>query len=82
MNGGSHSGDALEIAPGLVRWTAPHPDWDPDAAAGHVVQRYNMEFSARSPLFMIALIGFVLSSGVAQGASVFLTTGARMERSR
>ena len=34
MNGGSHSDDALEIAPGLVRWTAPHPDWDPDAAAG------------------------------------------------
>ncbi|TMK25058.1 MAG: hypothetical protein E6G62_06500 [Actinobacteria bacterium] len=34
MNGASHSGDALEIAPGLVRWTAPHPDWDPDAAAG------------------------------------------------
>jgi hypothetical protein len=23
-----------EIAPGLLRWTAPHPDWDPDAAPG------------------------------------------------
>jgi hypothetical protein len=23
-----------EIAPGLVRWTAPHPDWSPQAAPG------------------------------------------------
>jgi hypothetical protein len=23
-----------EIAPGLVRWTAPHPDWTPQAAPG------------------------------------------------
>lgn len=25
---------AVEIAPGLYRWSAPHPDWDPDAEAG------------------------------------------------
>lgn len=24
----------LEIVPGLVRWTAPHPDWDPEVAPG------------------------------------------------
>jgi hypothetical protein len=24
----------VEIAPGLLRWTAPHPDWRPDAAPG------------------------------------------------
>lgn len=24
----------LEIAPGLLRWTAPHPDWDPQAVPG------------------------------------------------
>ncbi len=24
----------IEIAPGLVRWTAPHPDWNPHAAPG------------------------------------------------
>jgi hypothetical protein len=23
-----------EIAPGLLRWTAPHPDWNPDAKPG------------------------------------------------
>jgi len=23
-----------EIAPGLLRWTAPHPDWDPQAVPG------------------------------------------------
>jgi hypothetical protein len=26
--------EALEIVPGLVRWSAPHPDWNPDAAPG------------------------------------------------
>jgi hypothetical protein len=25
---------AVEIAPGLLRWTAPHPDWDPHAEHG------------------------------------------------
>jgi len=25
---------AAEIAPGLLRWTAPHPDWNPNAAPG------------------------------------------------
>ena len=25
---------AAEIAPGLLRWTAPHPDWNPDAEPG------------------------------------------------
>jgi hypothetical protein len=25
---------AVEIAPGLLRWTAPHPEWTPQAAAG------------------------------------------------
>ena len=25
---------AAEIAPGLWRWTAPHPDWDPEAEPG------------------------------------------------
>jgi len=25
---------AVEIVPGLLRWTAPHPDWEPDAVAG------------------------------------------------
>jgi hypothetical protein len=24
----------VEIVPGLARWTAPHPDWNPDAARG------------------------------------------------
>jgi hypothetical protein len=24
----------VEIVPGLLRWRAPHPDWDPDAAPG------------------------------------------------
>ena len=24
----------VEIAPGLLRWTAPHPDWNPPAALG------------------------------------------------
>jgi hypothetical protein len=24
----------VEIVPGLLRWTAPHPDWDPQAAPG------------------------------------------------
>ena len=24
----------MEIAPGLQRWTAPHPDWNPQAATG------------------------------------------------
>lgn len=24
----------VEIAPGLLRWTAPHPDWNPHAAPG------------------------------------------------
>ncbi len=24
----------VEIAPGLMRWTAPHPDWKPDAKPG------------------------------------------------
>lgn len=26
--------DATELAPGLWRWTAPHPDWRPGATAG------------------------------------------------
>ena len=26
--------DPEQLAPGLFRWTAPHPDWNPDAAAG------------------------------------------------
>jgi len=25
---------AVEIVPGLLRWTAPHPDWDPQARPG------------------------------------------------
>jgi hypothetical protein len=25
---------AIEIVPGLWRWTAPHPEWDPEAPAG------------------------------------------------
>jgi hypothetical protein len=25
---------AVEIAPGLIRWTAPHPDWTPQAIPG------------------------------------------------
>jgi hypothetical protein len=29
----AHS-DAVEIAPGLVRWTVPHPEWTPGAAPG------------------------------------------------
>jgi hypothetical protein len=24
----------VEIVPGLLRWTAPHPDWNPKAAPG------------------------------------------------
>jgi len=24
----------VEIAPGLLRWTAPHPEWNPQAAPG------------------------------------------------
>jgi hypothetical protein len=27
-------GAPVEIVPGLLRWTAAHPDWDPDAARG------------------------------------------------
>ena len=26
--------DLTEIAPGLLRWTAPHPEWHAGAAAG------------------------------------------------
>jgi hypothetical protein len=25
--------DLVELRPGLLRWTAPHPDWEPDAEA-------------------------------------------------
>jgi hypothetical protein len=31
VNASPPPGDALEIAPGLLRWTAPHPDWSPAA---------------------------------------------------
>jgi hypothetical protein len=34
MNGGSPPGEAVEIANGLLRWTAPHRDWNPDPVPG------------------------------------------------
>jgi hypothetical protein len=33
MQGAQH-GEPVELASGLWRWTAPHPDWKPDAATG------------------------------------------------
>ncbi|HEY2398351.1 MAG TPA: hypothetical protein VGH78_05100 [Solirubrobacteraceae bacterium] len=35
MSSPTAPGDAREIAPGLVRWTAPHPDWNPHATPGN-----------------------------------------------
>jgi hypothetical protein len=32
VNGVTPDSRATEIAPGLLRWTAPHPDWQPAAA--------------------------------------------------
>jgi hypothetical protein len=34
VNGGAPENPALEIAPGLLRWTAPHPDWEPAPPGG------------------------------------------------
>jgi hypothetical protein len=34
MSIGPAAGGPQEIAPGLVRWTAAHPDWNPQATAG------------------------------------------------
>jgi hypothetical protein len=34
VNAGPPPANALEIVPGLLRWTAPHPDWSPDARPG------------------------------------------------
>jgi hypothetical protein len=34
VSGAPPSGDPVALAPGLLRWTAPHPDWDALAAPG------------------------------------------------
>ncbi|HEX4188657.1 MAG TPA: hypothetical protein VHY83_12220 [Solirubrobacteraceae bacterium] len=34
MSAAPAAGRPEEIAPGLLRWTAPHPDWKPPAVAG------------------------------------------------
>lgn len=45
---------ALELAPGLYRWTAPHPDWDPDEdweqSVGCVLYELEREVALIDPL--------------------------------
>ena len=69
----------VEIAPGLLRWTAPHPEWNPQAAPG---SSGDWEQGVGSVLYelpaAVALIDPLLpSEGLCHTARRFSAWGAR-----
>lgn len=69
----------VEIAPGLLRWTAPHPEWNPQAAPG---SSGDWEQGVGSVLYelpaAVALIDPLLpSEGLCRTARRFSAGGAR-----